>query len=138
MFDIYHQPTDRTRAIASMHKCIRSIGENVISRKKAEILATTEIGSEGRVEKKNIQGRDLLSLLIKANMASDIPDNARMTDEDIMARESKSPTFLFAGHETTTYLNNLPCCWGHILIYSHQRCRVLGSLRSCMSPGSLR
>ncbi len=114
MFDIYHQPTDRTRAIASMHKCIRSIGENVISRKKAEILATTEIGSEGRVEKKNIQGRDLLSLLIKANMASDIPDNARMTDEDIMARESRSGYGAFS--ETTDddafrRGSNLPACW---------------------------
>ncbi len=70
-----------------MHKCIRSIGQNVISQKKAEILSSSEIDSQGRVERENIQGRDLLSLLIKANMATDIPDNARMTDEDIMARE---------------------------------------------------
>ena len=88
IFDLtYHQPTDRNRAIACMHKSIRSIGQNVISQKKDEILSSSEIDSKGRVEKKNIQGRDLLSLLIKANMATDIPDNARMTDEDIMARE---------------------------------------------------
>ncbi len=39
-------------------------------------------------EKKDIQGRNLLSLLIKANMATDIPDSSRMSDEDILARES--------------------------------------------------
>ncbi|KAI0273883.1 cytochrome P450 [Russula aff. rugulosa BPL654] len=92
-------PTDRTRAIAYMHKCIRSIGQNVISQKKAEILSSSEIDSKGRVEKKNIQGRDLLSLLMKANMATDIPEHARMTDEDILAQV---PTFLLAGHETSS------------------------------------
>ncbi|KAN0121108.1 cytochrome P450 [Russula decolorans] len=92
-------PTDHTRAIACMHKCIRSIGQNVISQKKTEILSSSEIDSEGRVEKKNIQGCDLLSLLMKANMATDIPDHARMTDEDILAQV---PTFLLAGHETTS------------------------------------
>jgi hypothetical protein len=83
----HHQPTDRSRAIASLHSSIQSIGQSVISQKKAEILATTEIGGKGRVEKRNIQGRDLLSLLIKANIATDIPDSARMTDEEIQARE---------------------------------------------------
>ena len=91
IFDVtYHQPTDRTRAIACMHKCIRSIGQNVISQKKAEILSSSETDSKGRVEKKNIQGRDLLSLLMRANMATDIPDHARMTDSDIQARKSSS------------------------------------------------
>ena len=86
----YHQPTERNRAIASLHKSTRSIGRNMISQKKAEILSSSEIDSKGRVEKKNIQGRDLLSLLMKANMATDIPDHARMTDNDILARKSSS------------------------------------------------
>jgi hypothetical protein len=94
----YHQPTGRSRAIASMRKSIHSIGQSVISQKKAEILTTTEIGGKGRVEKRNIQGRDLLSLLIKANVATDIPDSARMTDEDILARESKSGNDAFNGN----------------------------------------
>ena|SRR5258707_15508184 len=113
MFDIYHQPTDRSRAIANMHKCIRLIGQNVISQKKAEIFATTEIGSEGHVEKKNIQGRNLLSLLIKANMASDIPDNARMTNEDIMARESKCYGTFSENTDDDAFQrgSNLPACW---------------------------
>jgi hypothetical protein len=86
----HHQPTDRTRAIAYLRKCIRSIGRNVIFQKKTEILSSSEADSKGRVEKKNIQGRDLLSLLMKANMATDIPDHARMIDKDILARKSLS------------------------------------------------
>jgi cytochrome P450 len=89
----------------------------MISEKKTEILAITEGDANSGVEKRNIQGRDLISILIKANMARDIPDNARMTDEEILSRESGSgnsrwntdeieeiPTFLLAGHETTRYL----------------------------------
>ena len=94
----YTQPTGRSRAISNMRKSLRSIGQNMISQKKAEILATTEIGGKGRVEKRNIQGRDLLSLLIKANMATDISDHARMTDEDILARESKSAYGALSGN----------------------------------------
>jgi hypothetical protein len=110
----YHQPTDRTRAIACMHKYIRSIGQNVISQKKAEILSSSEIDSKGRVEKKNIQGRDLLSLLMKANMATDIPDHARMTEEDILARKSSSGYSAFGRNTDDNAFrrgSDLPACW---------------------------
>jgi hypothetical protein len=110
----YHQPTDRTRAIACMHKCIRSIGQNVISRKKVEILSSSEIDSTGRVEKKDIQGRDLLSLLMKANMATDIPDHARMTNEDILARKSSSGYSAFSRNTDNDAFrrgSDLPACW---------------------------
>ncbi|KAJ3570544.1 hypothetical protein NP233_g4329 [Leucocoprinus birnbaumii] len=43
--------------------------------------------------------RDLLSLLLKANMSTDVPENQRMSDEDVLAQV---PTFLVAGHETTS------------------------------------
>ncbi|KAI0245082.1 cytochrome P450 [Lactifluus subvellereus] len=92
-------PTDRSRAQASTLKSVQSIGQGMISQKKAEILATAESDAKGGIEKRNIQGRDLLSLLIKANMATDIADNARMNDEEILAQV---PTFMFAGHETTS------------------------------------
>jgi hypothetical protein len=110
----YHQPTDRTRAIACLHKCTRSIGQNVISQKKAEILSSSETDSKGRVEKKNIQGRDLLSLLMKANMATDIADHARMTDEDILARKLSSGYSAFCRNtddDTFRRGSDLPACW---------------------------
>jgi hypothetical protein len=69
---------------------MQSLGQGLISQRKAEVLVNTEGNAEGGVEKKSFEGRDLLSLLIKANMASDLPDNARMTDEEILARESES------------------------------------------------
>jgi hypothetical protein len=40
----------------------------------------------GAIEKSSIQGRDLLTLLVKANMVSDIPGNQRLSDEDVLAR----------------------------------------------------
>ena len=40
------------------------------------------------VKRDDLQGRDLLSLLIKANMATDIPESQRLSDEDVLARES--------------------------------------------------
>ena len=96
---------------------MRSIGQNVISQKKAEILSSSEIDSKGRVEKKNIQGRDLLSLLMKANMATDIPDHARMTDEDILARKSSSGPSGYSAFRRYTdddvfrRGSDLPVCW---------------------------
>src|SRR6267154_3226905 len=110
----YHQPTDSTRAFACIHKRLRSIGQNVISQKKAEILSSSEIDSKGRVEKKNIQGRDLLSLLMKANMATDIPDHSRMTDEDILARMSSSGYSTFRRNTDDDPFrrgSDLPTCW---------------------------
>jgi hypothetical protein len=114
MYLTYHQPTDRNRAIACMNKCTRSIGQNMISQKKAEILSSSETDSKGRVEKKNIQGRDLLSLLMKANMATDIPDHARMTDEDIQARKSSLGHSAFGGNTDEDVFRRGPdfsVCW---------------------------
>ncbi|KAG6809703.1 hypothetical protein H0H92_015069 [Tricholoma furcatifolium] len=61
--------------------------------------------------------RDLLTLLMKSNLATDIPENQRMSDQDVLARAPpppltytkanwiffiEIPTFLVAGHETTS------------------------------------
>ncbi|KAH8102315.1 cytochrome P450 [Cristinia sonorae] len=80
----------RAEAMETMHR----IGMNLIKEKKAAILSE----KAGGVEKTDIQGRDLLSLLIKANMATDISEGMRMSDGDILAQV---PTFIVAGHETT-------------------------------------
>jgi cytochrome P450 len=58
--------------------------------------------------------RDLLSLLLKANMAEDGPGKSRLSDEEVIARTSlfhihsantqrgsEIPAFFVAGHETT-------------------------------------
>ncbi|THH14731.1 hypothetical protein EW146_g5637 [Bondarzewia mesenterica] len=64
----------------------------------AKALTVLIEASKG-IEKKDVQGRDILSLLIKANMATDLPENARLNDEEILAQV---PTFIIAGHETTS------------------------------------
>ena len=62
------------------------IGRQLMAEKKAAILAESQGKGRG-VSKKDVSGRDLLTLLIKANMATDIPDNQRLTDDEVLARE---------------------------------------------------
>ena len=64
---------------------MQRIGMELLQEKKASILSEK---STGGVEKKDLQGRDLLTLLIKANMATDIPDSQRLSDEEVIARTS--------------------------------------------------
>ncbi|KAJ7729854.1 cytochrome P450 [Mycena maculata] len=46
--------------------------------------------------------RDLLSLLVRANTTKDIPASQRLSDEDVLACKLKVPTFLVAGHKSTS------------------------------------
>jgi len=72
------------------------IGIQLLRDSKAAIVSTEKDGS---ITKDSLQGRDLLSLLVKANMATDLPDNQKLSDDDVLAQV---PTFLVAGHETTS------------------------------------
>ncbi|EKM59788.1 uncharacterized protein PHACADRAFT_250518 [Phanerochaete carnosa HHB-10118-sp] len=79
---------------------MRRIGLRLIAEKKAAIVAETAATEKGRgVERKDITERDLLTLLIRANMATDIPESQRLTDDEVLAQV---PTFIVAGHETTS------------------------------------
>ncbi|KAI0688229.1 cytochrome P450 [Cytidiella melzeri] len=84
------------RKSAEAQKTMRRIGLQLIAEKKASILAAS---GQSNVERKDVLGRDLLTLLIKANMATDIPESQRLTDEEVL---SQVPTFIVAGHETTS------------------------------------
>lgn len=75
--------------MSTMHR----IGMDLVREKKAAILAEKTTG----VEKKDVQGRDLLTLLIKANMATDIPESQRLSDEDVLAQV---PTYV---HNASIY-----------------------------------
>ncbi|KAJ7472542.1 cytochrome P450 [Mycena latifolia] len=44
-------------------------------------------------------GRDILSIMVTANMSNDIPENQKLSDADVIAQV---PTFFVAGHETTS------------------------------------
>lgn len=91
------QPTARSRTSAAALKTMRRIGSKLIASKKAEVLGSAgvpHINSEhsrnvdAKVGKQDVKGRDLLSLLIKSNMAGDLAEGERMTEEEILARES--------------------------------------------------
>ncbi|KAF8839261.1 cytochrome P450 [Paxillus ammoniavirescens] len=90
-------PSDRARKIQVAQRTMARIGEELLTKAKAAALAGATEG--GEIEKSSIQGRDLLTLLVKANMATDIPESQRLSDEDVLAQV---PTFLVAGHETTS------------------------------------
>ncbi|RPD78482.1 cytochrome P450 [Lentinus tigrinus ALCF2SS1-7] len=94
-------PDARIKRIDHAQATMRRIGLELVAEKKAAIMRERYESKEkeGGVERKDMRGRDLLTLLLKANMATDIPDNQRLSDEDVLAQV---PTFLVAGHETTS------------------------------------
>jgi hypothetical protein len=49
-----------------------------------ELLTESKAVVAGTGEKRG--GRDLLSLLVQANMETDLPGNQRMSDQDVLAR----------------------------------------------------
>ncbi|KAK1230328.1 hypothetical protein PQX77_006583 [Marasmius sp. AFHP31] len=67
--------------------CFRIAGE-LFERSKAAALKVSAT-----------QDRDLFSLLIGSNMKTEVPEEQRMTDAEVLAQV---PTFLAAGHETTS------------------------------------
>ncbi|KZS96686.1 cytochrome P450 [Sistotremastrum niveocremeum HHB9708] len=90
-------PTAREKKVKEARQTMKRIGMKLINEKKRAILEANE-GLGGKVEGKSVEGKDLLSLLIRANMATDLPESARLNDDDVLAQV---PTFLVAGHETT-------------------------------------
>ncbi|KAI0672471.1 cytochrome P450 [Trametes maxima] len=99
-FPIFDYVKDaRSRRVEEAQQVMRRIGSQLIAEKKAAILRESSAKKTTDIGRRSVQGRDLLTLLIKANMATDIPDSQRLSDEDVLAQV---PTFLVAGHETTS------------------------------------
>ncbi|KAF9239085.1 cytochrome P450 [Melanogaster broomeanus] len=90
-------PSDRAQKIQVSQRTMARIGNELVTNAKATARAgATE---KGEIEKNSLHGRDLLTLLVKANMATDIPESQKLSDADVLAQV---PTFLVAGHETTS------------------------------------
>ncbi|KAJ7473689.1 cytochrome P450 monooxygenase [Mycena galericulata] len=78
----------RKKALATMD----SIGQQIVSNSKENLKA-----SEGE---KTLHGqKDLLSVLLKSNLSTNLPESQRMSDSEVI---SQIPTFFLAGHETTS------------------------------------
>ncbi|KAJ7192514.1 cytochrome P450 [Mycena pura] len=84
-------PSRQDREIAVAQAVMKRIGRRLLAESKREIRenGTFEAG----------RGRDLLTLLVRANTAKDLPTHQQLSDEDVIAQV---PTFLVAGHETTS------------------------------------
>ncbi|KZP28257.1 cytochrome P450 [Athelia psychrophila] len=82
-------PTSQGRAIADARDTMSRIGTKLLDDAHAA-AAAGDVGDGGR---------DLLSLLVKANTDPALPADQRMADSDVLAQV---PTFLVAGHETTS------------------------------------
>lgn len=80
------QPDERAQNLAKAQEVMNRIARKLIADKKQAIL-TDSSEESGSVERKDVHGRDLLTLLIKANMASDIPEDQRLSDDEVLARE---------------------------------------------------
>ncbi|KAF8513726.1 cytochrome P450 [Hysterangium stoloniferum] len=93
-------PTAQDRSISQSKRIMDNIGLQLVADKKKSILESTRANDSGepQIEKGNFTRRDLLTRLMAANMATDLPENQRLSDLDVLAQ---IPTFLLAGHETT-------------------------------------
>ncbi|KZW00289.1 cytochrome P450 [Exidia glandulosa HHB12029] len=80
-------PDHRTRVVNDSQRVISALGRRMIEEKKAAI------NSEGKGT-----GKDLLTLLLKSNMSTDISADQRISDQDML---NQINTFLFAGSDTT-------------------------------------
>ncbi|KAJ7911563.1 cytochrome P450 [Mycena leptocephala] len=84
-------PTKLDATMATSRATMMRIGRKLLQDSK------NEMAENGTFEKG--RSRDLLSLLVRANTAKDIPASQRLSDEDVLAQV---PTFLVAGHEVST------------------------------------
>ncbi|KAF8622374.1 hypothetical protein AX15_007102 [Amanita polypyramis BW_CC] len=95
-------PDKVTRTIRSSQSIIRRVAGHLIQAKKRKIL-------EG---KGSDVGNDLLSLLLKSNLAEELPPDQRISDEDVL---NNINTFMFAGSDTSS----LTVTWILYLLAQH-------------------
>lgn len=62
------------------------IGEKLLHDSKAAV-AGTQSGEQSDIDDNGLGGRDLLTLLVRANMAVDLKESQRLSDVDVLARE---------------------------------------------------
>jgi hypothetical protein len=106
------KPVPGMMVSVNARKKMFSVGEQIVSASSTAIL-----GSPG--EKALRSGKDLLSVLLKANMSTDTPETQRLSDAEVIAREcalhlcqvssdigSEIAAFLIAGYLLLAFLMN--------------------------------
>ncbi|KAJ7622096.1 cytochrome P450 [Roridomyces roridus] len=88
-------PLPGSRLYVSARSKMQEIGSGILALSKAALNA-----SETEEKPFDFAGkRDILSVLLKANLSPDVPENQRLTDTELI---SQIPTFFIGGHETTS------------------------------------
>ncbi|KAJ7347579.1 cytochrome P450 [Mycena albidolilacea] len=87
------------RAMPTKFAAVCRTSQDTMNRIGRQILRSSkdEMAESGTFE--TGRGRDLLSLLVRANTAKDISESQRLSEEEVLAQV---PTFLVAGHETNS------------------------------------
>jgi cytochrome P450 len=99
------KPTAQERRIQNAIDTQHRVGGQLILQKKAMVMSELSPSPvqpskpQQNVSKDSVKGKDFLSLLIRANMADDLPAHEKLSDHDVMSQIS---TFVVAGHETTS------------------------------------
>ncbi|KAI0305588.1 cytochrome P450, partial [Multifurca ochricompacta] len=118
-------PGEAALAVRKGQKTIGRVARQLIQEKKKKI-------QEGEDNGNAYEGKDLLSLLLKSNAATDLPPEQRISDEDILHNIN---TFMFAGSDTTS----LGVTWTLLLLAKHPTIqdRLRAELRSVARPDNL-
>ncbi|TFK22666.1 cytochrome P450 [Coprinopsis marcescibilis] len=86
--------TSYDKQLDEIRNTMNRIGMELIQKSKTELSEKYSV-----LERDSVRGKHLLTLLLRSNMASDLPPSQRLTDSEVSAQV---PTFLAAGHETTS------------------------------------
>ncbi|EIW78252.1 cytochrome P450 [Coniophora puteana RWD-64-598 SS2] len=84
-------PDNRRLKVMEARKTMAHVGNQLLAESKSQFSSENDKGGE------KVKARDLLSLLVKANMSQD--GGRHLTDDEL---SGQIPTFLVAGHETTS------------------------------------
>lgn len=96
---------ETNRASKAARSITEDIGREIVARKVEEIKS--ELSKEGKevssIKKDDpaLAGKDLLHVLVKSSLSTDLPSNQRLSPEELIGQIS---TFLFAGSDTTSML----------------------------------
>ncbi|KAJ7146652.1 cytochrome P450 [Mycena epipterygia] len=89
-------PTPGRKVFNDARQSLSRFGNTVLADAKANIIAVGDLDAVS-------SGRDLFSLLLKANMSDDRMSDAELADHPCCSLKiPEIPTFLFAGHATTS------------------------------------
>lgn len=127
-------PTKRNKAMWKSQAILKEEARCIVTRAKADIAVEMGLSSNNDSKSttsvphdslqpstsENATSRALMWRLIRANMAADLKENERLSDDELLDQVT---TFIFAGHETTATQTS----WALHLLAGSQR--VQGKLR---------